>query len=75
MRYIVEYDVYAPSRGPDVYCKGYKGMTGVITKFNAQREESYEHMGACSSGTIRVHLTLVHSVWSLLATRNVYNIT
>ena len=33
----MEVDVYAPSRGPNMSCQGYKGMTGVVTKFDAQQ--------------------------------------
>lgn len=31
----VECDVYDPLRGPNMPCQGYKGMAGVITKFDA----------------------------------------
>jgi len=28
----VEFDVYAPSRGPNIPCQRYRGMNGVIIK-------------------------------------------
>jgi len=33
----MEYDVYDQSRGLNIPCQGYKGMTGMITKYVAHK--------------------------------------